>query len=47
MNFEFYFFSIFSRNTRLTMVRNAVWCLSNLCRGKNPAVDFNKVRQIN
>jgi len=25
------------------MVRNAVWCLSNLCRGKNPAVDFNKV----
>ncbi|CAF0823214.1 unnamed protein product [Adineta steineri] len=35
--------NIFSRNTRLTMVRNAVWCLSNLCRGKNPAVDFNKV----
>lgn len=25
------------------MVRNAVWCLSNLCRGKNPAVDFSKV----
>jgi len=35
--------TIFTRNTRLTMVRNAVWCLSNLCRGKNPAVDFNKV----
>jgi hypothetical protein len=28
------------------MVRNAVWCLSNLCRGKNPAVDFNKVTKI-
>ena len=27
------------------MVRNAVWCLSNLCRGKNPAVDFNKVEE--
>jgi importin subunit alpha-2 len=28
------------------MIRNAVWCLSNLCRGKNPAVDFNKVKEI-
>lgn len=28
------------------MVRNAVWCLSNLCRGKNPPVDFNKVKAI-
>lgn len=27
------------------MVRNAVWCLSNLCRGKSPAVDFNKVSE--
>ncbi len=42
----FCFLSIFTRNTRLTMIRNAVWCLSNLCRGKNPAVDFNKVKEI-
>ena len=25
------------------MTRNAVWCLSNLCRGKNPPVEFSKV----
>ncbi|CAF2938197.1 unnamed protein product [Rotaria sp. Silwood2] len=35
--------NIFSRNTRLTMIRNGGWCLTNLCRGKNPAVKFNKV----
>lgn len=28
------------------MVRNAVWCLSNLCRGKSPAVDFTKVNNL-
>lgn len=25
------------------MMRNAVWALSNLCRGKNPPPDFTKV----
>lgn len=28
---------------RLTMTQNAVWALSNLCRGKNPPVDSAKV----
>lgn len=35
---------IFTRSKRLSMVRNAVWALSNLCRGKNPQPDFNKVK---
>lgn len=34
---------ILSKQCRLTMTRNAVWCLSNLCRGKNPPVEFVKV----
>lgn len=25
------------------MIRNAVWALSNICRGKNPPPDFSKV----
>ncbi|XP_055335439.1 importin subunit alpha-5-like [Paramacrobiotus metropolitanus] len=37
--------NIFTRSKRLSMVRNAVWALSNLCRGKNPQPDFAKVKQ--
>uniref|UniRef100_A0A665VJV5 Karyopherin alpha 1 (importin alpha 5) n=1 Tax=Echeneis naucrates TaxID=173247 RepID=A0A665VJV5_ECHNA len=34
---------LLAKQNRLTMMRNAVWALSNLCRGKNPPPDFNKV----
>ncbi|XP_033865758.2 importin subunit alpha-5 isoform X3 [Acipenser ruthenus] len=34
---------LLSKQNRLTMMRNAVWALSNLCRGKNPPPDFAKV----
>uniref|UniRef100_A0ACB8GC17 Importin subunit alpha-6 n=1 Tax=Sphaerodactylus townsendi TaxID=933632 RepID=A0ACB8GC17_9SAUR len=30
-------------SNRLTTTRNAVWALSNLCRGKNPPPDFSKI----
>lgn len=32
-----------SNKDRITLTRNAVWALSNLCRGKNPPADFSKV----
>ncbi|KAG8142985.1 hypothetical protein E2320_000284 [Naja naja] len=34
---------LLTKSTRLTMTRNAVWALSNLCRGKYPPPEFEKV----
>jgi hypothetical protein len=31
--------------SKLTMVRNATWTLSNMCRGKNPPPRFETVRE--
>jgi len=34
---------LLQKSSRMSMIRNAIWCLSNLCRGKNPPPDFSKV----
>ena len=36
--------TILTRKVSIPICRNAVWALSNLCRGNNPPPDFSKVR---
>lgn len=33
-------------NIEITFLRNIVWLMSNLCRNKNPAPSFNKIKQL-
>ena len=40
-------FRILVRPTvKLSIVRNGVWCISNLCRGKNPPPNFAVVSRL-
>ncbi|ENN81701.1 hypothetical protein YQE_01907, partial [Dendroctonus ponderosae] len=37
---------LINADTSISLMRNAVWAVSNLCRNKNPAPDFERVRPI-
>jgi len=36
--------ALLSKSTKLSMLRNAVWVLSNLCRGKHPPPSFEQIQ---
>ncbi|KAB1275153.1 Importin subunit alpha-6 [Camelus dromedarius] len=42
-NFTLISMLLLTNSNRLTTTRNAVWALSNLCRGKNPPPNFSKI----
>jgi len=35
--------TLLGQSSKITLTRNAVWCLSNLCRGKSPPPDFHTI----
>jgi hypothetical protein len=37
--------AIFEDNSKLSMIRNATWTLSNFCRGKNPQPNWQLVKK--
>ena len=46
MMLSYVYCRLLGRCTKISMISNAVWCLSNLCRGKSPPPDFSKVSYI-
>lgn len=39
----FFYYRLLNNCSRLSMTRNSVWAVSNLCRGKVPPPDFTMV----